>query len=62
MKDELRIGVIGVGGRGALAHHAHQPEDGVRLVAGADIVDASLESFQEKFGPDALVTRGREEY
>ena len=31
--DELRIGVIGAGGRGGLAHHAHRPEEGVRLVA-----------------------------
>ena len=33
---EIRIGVIGAGGRGGLARHAHNPEDGVRLVAAAD--------------------------
>ena len=28
--DELRIGVIGAGGRGGLARHAHMPDKGVR--------------------------------
>ncbi len=35
--QELRIGVIGAGGRGSLARHAHKPEEGVRVVAGADV-------------------------
>lgn len=56
MKDELKIGVIGAGGRGILAHHAHQPQDGVRLVAGADVNPKALENFTEKFGPDVFVT------
>ncbi len=56
MADELRIGVIGAGGRGGLAGLAHNPEQGVRLVAGADIVPAALARFGEKFGPDVLVT------
>ena len=54
---ELRIGVIGAGGRGHLARAAHRPEQGVRLVAGCDVVDATLADFQERFGPDAFVTR-----
>ena len=41
-KKELRIGVIGAGGRGGLAHSAHHPEKGVRLVAGADTSPAAL--------------------
>ena len=32
----LRIGVIGCYGRGGLADYAHQPENGVELVAGAE--------------------------
>ena len=56
MQKELKIGVIGVGGRGSLAAHAHQPQDGVRLVAGADIDPKALESFSEKFGQDVFVT------
>lgn len=55
-KNELRIGVIGAGGRGGLAHSAHHPERGVRLVAGADTSPAALERFKQKFGPDVFVT------
>lgn len=54
---ELKIGVIGAGGRGSLAHHAHQPKNGVRLVAACDINDAPLQSFKEKFGPDVFLTK-----
>jgi predicted dehydrogenase len=52
---EFRIGVIGAGGRGALARHAHKPEDGVRLVAGVDIHDDALTAFKENYGPDVFV-------
>lgn len=54
---ELRIGVIGVGGRGRLAHNAHRPDEGVRLVAGADTNPETLEKFREKFGPDVFITQ-----
>ncbi|HUT24545.1 MAG TPA: Gfo/Idh/MocA family oxidoreductase [Sumerlaeia bacterium] len=56
-QKELRIGVIGAGGRGGLAHYAHRPEEGVRLVAGADIREGPLRAFKEKFGPDAFVAK-----
>ena len=55
-KNELRIAVIGAGGRGSLADHAHNPEDGVRLVAGADIDEKALASFKEKYGPGVFTT------
>jgi len=54
--DELRIGVIGAGGRGNLARLAHHPDDGVRVVAGADVRPEALATFREWFGPDAFVT------
>ena len=54
--DPLQIGVIGAGGRGGLAHNAHKPDEGVRLVAGADVRPEALDAFREKFGPDVLVT------
>ena len=54
--DELLIGVIGAGGRGGLARHAHQPENGVRLAAGADTNPAALEAFREKYGDDVFTT------
>lgn len=53
---ELRIGVIGVGGRGSLARHAHQPEQGTLLVAGADTDATRLTEFQEAFD-SAFVTK-----
>jgi predicted dehydrogenase len=56
-KPELKIGVIGAGGRGSLARYAHKPEEGVRIVAGADITDAALEQAKERYGPDTFVTK-----
>ena len=53
---EVRIGVIGAGGRGHLAWHAHKPEDGVRLMAGADVNDLALSEFKDRFGPDTFIT------
>ena len=55
--SELRIGVIGAGGRGGLAAHAHKPEEGVRVVAGADVNEQAFDRFRERFGPDAFVTK-----
>ena len=45
--DKLRVGVIGVAGRGGLARQWHQPDDGGRsvLVAGADINEGFLGKF-----------------
>jgi len=50
--DELRIGVIGAWGRGALAKSAHKPESGVSIVAGADPFDEQLDHFAEHYGRD----------
>ena len=54
MKKDLRIGVIGVCGRGGLANHAHRPQDGVRVVAGADPQQNFLDSFAEKYKADFI--------
>lgn len=54
--SDINIGIIGAGGRGYLAHHAHLPDEGYRLVAAADINDKELSLFREKFGEDALTT------
>lgn len=54
---ELRIGVIGAGGRGSLARHAHKPEEGSRVVAGADINPKALETCKEWYGPDFFGTK-----
>ncbi len=55
-KQKLRIGVIGCGGRGALADAAHKPDEGASLVAAADPSTKALDEFAEKFGPDVFVT------
>ena len=55
-QKEFGIGVIGAGGRGLLAQQAHQPEKGIRVIAGADINRTALEKFQENFGQDTFIT------
>ena len=47
--DDLRIGVIGSGGRGGLARHAHLPGEGSRVVACCNIVEAQLERLSLEF-------------
>ncbi len=44
---DLRIGVIGVGGRGVMAAAAQRAAEGVRVVAGADINPAAFKTFKE---------------
>jgi predicted dehydrogenase len=56
-KSRLNIGVIGAGGRGYLANHAHRPAENVFVTAGADITDKGLALFRERFGADAYVTK-----
>jgi len=55
--DDLRIGVIGAGGRGALAMNAHRPGEGSRLVAGCDVREDALAAFKDQVGADAFVTQ-----
>ena len=44
--NELRIGVIGVSGRGWLADEWNKPEWGCQVVAGADVNDTYLAAFK----------------
>lgn len=57
MSDDLRIGVIGCGGRGKLARHAHKPGEGSRLVAGCDILQKALDEFRENHGADVFLCK-----
>jgi len=52
---ELLIGVIGAGGRGGLARHAHRPDEGVRVVIGADPDPKVAPRFHEAYGPEAVL-------
>lgn len=54
--DKLRIGVIGVWGRGAIARH-WQESGRAEVVAGADISDANLARFQNEINPKAYITK-----
>ncbi|MBN1937006.1 MAG: Gfo/Idh/MocA family oxidoreductase [Anaerolineae bacterium] len=55
MRD-LKIGVIGSGGRGSLARYAHRPQDGSRVVACCDANDAVFERNKAWYGDDILTT------
>jgi predicted dehydrogenase len=55
-KQDLRIGVIGAGGRGALARHAHKPGEGSRVVACVDVNPKALEKCREWYGPDVFTS------
>jgi len=48
-KKIMRIGVIGSCRRGTLADLAHRPDEGVEVVAGADISEGQLEAFKKRY-------------
>lgn len=54
--DQLRIGMIGVGGRGGLWRHWHQLAGRSVVVAGADTSNGTLQRFREENGASPLVT------
>ena len=56
MRD-LRIGVIGTGGRGGLAGHAHKPGEGSAIVACCDTNEKTLDWAKEKYGKDVFATK-----
>lgn len=58
---QLRIGVIGVTGRGGIARHWHEPEGRSIVVAGADISPAALETFKQNVNADAFTTQDYQE-
>ncbi|MGI6609000.1 MAG: Gfo/Idh/MocA family protein [Limnochordia bacterium] len=53
--DKLRIGMIGVRGRGAIARH-WQASKRATVVAGADVSEANLKAFLDDINADAFVT------
>lgn len=56
MTDDLQIGVIGSGGRGGLARHAHRPGDGSRVVACCDIEEEVFDSCRDWYGGGIFTT------
>ena len=62
MKTPLRIGVIGVSGRGALSRSWQNDCDGKSVVvAGMDVSDEALKAFKETVNPKARVTKDVDE-
>jgi len=53
--DKLRMGVIGVGGRGGIANNWHNNERS-EVVGGADVNEAYLADFKQRMGDDAFTT------
>lgn len=56
--DQLKIGMIAVGGRGGLWRHWHQPDTGRSVVvAGADVSADALSRFRADHGGSPFVTQ-----
>jgi predicted dehydrogenase len=60
MKD-LKIGVLGAGGRGGLARNAHKPGQGSAVVACCDTNENVFERMQNWYGPDVSLTKSATE-
>ena len=57
---QVRMGIIGVGGRGGIAVHWHKPGGKSIVVAGADVSDKNLNEFRKKY-PNSFVTKNYKE-
>ncbi|MFJ7936675.1 Gfo/Idh/MocA family protein [Sporosarcina sp. NPDC096371] len=58
---KVRMGVIGAGLRGGLAHYWHKPEGESEVVAIADISDERIAKFQEKYDKPLFQTNDYKE-
>ncbi len=56
MQTPIRIGVIGIGGRGRIARHWKREDGKSVVVGGADITDKYLDEFREFNGDDVFFT------
>lgn len=54
--DQVRIGMIGVRGRGGIAKYWHKPDGKSVVVAGADIYPEKLKEFRDSVNAEAFVT------
>src|SRR5690349_20201351 len=55
--EELKIGVIGSGGRGVIAAYAHRPEAGSRIVACCDRSAQTLDENRAAYGEELFTTQ-----
>ncbi len=54
--EQVRIGVIGVSGRGVLYKHWHNPDGQSVVTGGADVRQDALDEFSKGVGKDVFVT------
>lgn len=54
--SDIRLGVIGSGGRGSLARWAHRPGDGTRVVACCDVDESVFDRNRAWYGDDLRTT------
>lgn len=54
--SDVRVGVIGAGGRGGLARHAHRPTEGSAVVACCDTDERVFERVRTWYGEDVFTT------
>ena len=59
--DKLRIGAIGVQGRGGMAVNWHQPDGRSIVTAGMDVTRDAVDAFKERVNPEAFVTLNADE-
>ncbi len=60
-KDKIRLGIIGITGRGKLAVIWDTDEPRAVIAGGMDLHDDALRDFQEAYGPDVLITKNADE-
>ena len=54
--EKVRIGIVGVGGRGGLYKHWHDPDGRSVVVGGADVRQEALDEFRTDLGKGTFVT------
>lgn len=61
VKKQVKIGIIGVSGRGGMADAWHRPDGKSIIAAGADIDEKSLLDFKERLGETVFITTNYQE-
>lgn len=61
MSEKVKIGLIGVTGRGGMAKSWHDMSDRAEVIGGMDVVDEALEMFKKNINPDAFTTKNVDE-
>lgn len=59
--NDINLGVIGADGRGTVSLLAHNPADGVRIVAACGLDLDRLANYREQCGPDVFLTKDYQE-